>query len=77
MNITCPNAISGSIYNVLSQRRGNVFDAGEGVAGGVAQMKAYLPVAGRRGHLRGGDFKDPLSRLGKIIRVYAKWSFHG
>jgi elongation factor 2 len=45
VNITCPNAISGSIYNVLSQRRGNVFDAGEGVAGGVSQMKAYLPVA--------------------------------
>lgn len=45
VNITCPNAIAGSIYNVLSQRRGNVFDAGEGGAGGVSQMKAYLPVA--------------------------------
>ncbi len=92
VNITCPNAISGSIYNVLSQRRGNVFDAGEGVAGGVAQMKAYLPVAESFGFsqalaeatsgaafsqlmfdhwqlLDGGDFKDPLSRLGKIINT--------
>lgn len=45
VNITCPNALVGSIYNVMSMRRGNVFDEGESVAGGVAQMKAYLPVA--------------------------------
>ena len=45
VNITCPNAIVGSIYNVMSMRRGNVFDEGESVAGGVAQMKAFLPVA--------------------------------
>jgi elongation factor 2 len=45
VNITCPNSIVGSIYNVMSMRRGNVFDEGESIAGGVAQMKAYLPVA--------------------------------
>lgn len=45
VNITCPQAIVGSIYNVMSMRRGNVFDEGEGLAGGVANMKAYLPVA--------------------------------
>ena len=45
VNITCPQAIVGSIYNVLSMRRGNVFDEGEGMAGGVANMRAYLPVA--------------------------------
>eukprot|EP01042_Synura_sphagnicola_P002317 gene2317-2776_t len=45
VNITCPQAITGSIYNVLSQRRGNVFDEGEAMAGGVANMRAYLPVA--------------------------------
>jgi elongation factor 2 len=45
VNITCPNSIVGSIYNVLSIRRGNVFDEGESMAGGVANMKAYLPVA--------------------------------
>lgn len=45
VNITCPNAIVGSIYNVMSMRRGNVFDEGEGMSGGVANMKAYLPVA--------------------------------
>jgi len=44
VNITCPNALVGSIYNVMSMRRGNVFDEGESIAGGVAQMKAYLPV---------------------------------
>jgi elongation factor 2 len=44
VNVTCPNAIVGSIYNVMSMRRGNVFDEGESIAGGVAQMKAYLPV---------------------------------
>jgi len=45
VNITCPQAITGSIYNVMSMRRGNVFDEGGAMAGGVANMKAYLPVA--------------------------------
>jgi elongation factor 2 len=45
VNITCPNAIVGSIYNVMSMRRGNVFDEGESMSGGVANMRAYLPVA--------------------------------
>jgi len=45
VNITCPSSISGSIYNVLSMRRGNVFDEGEGMAGGVCNMRGYLPVA--------------------------------
>jgi len=45
VNITCPQAIVGSIYNVLSIRRGNVFDEGESMAGGIANMRAYLPVA--------------------------------
>ena len=45
VNITCPNALVGTIYNVMSMRRGSVFDEGEGNAGGVANMKAYLPVA--------------------------------
>jgi elongation factor 2 len=90
VNITCPQAIVGSIYNVMSMRRGNVFDEGESMAGGVANMKAYLPVAESFGFsqalaaatsgsafsqlsfdhwttLEGGDFKDPTSRLGKII----------
>jgi len=90
VNITCPNALVGSIYNVMSMRRGNVFDEGESVAGGVAQMKAYLPVAESFGFsqslaeatsgaafsqlmfdhwqlLDGGDFKDPTTRLGKVI----------
>lgn len=90
VNITCPQAIVGSIYNVLSMRRGNVFDEGDSMAGGVANMKAYLPVGESFGFsqslaeatsgaafsqlmfdhwqmLDGGDFKDPTSRLGKII----------
>eukprot|EP00388_Colpodella_angusta_P039343 GDKK01047080.1.p2 GENE.GDKK01047080.1~~GDKK01047080.1.p2 ORF type:complete len:881 (-),score=267.28 GDKK01047080.1:213-2855(-) len=90
VNITCPQAIVGSIYNVMSMRRGNVFDEGESMAGGVANMKAYLPVAESFGfsqalaaatsgsafsqlsfdhwtQLDGGDFKDPTSRLGKLI----------
>lgn len=90
VNITCPQAIVGSIYNVLSMRRGNVFDEGEALAGGVANMRAYLPVGESFGFsqslaeatsgaafsqlmfdhwqmLDGGDFKDPTSRLGKII----------
>jgi len=45
VNITCPQAIVGSIYNVMSVRRGQVFDEGEGLSGGVANMKAWLPVA--------------------------------
>lgn len=45
VNITCPQAITGSIYNVLSMRRGQVFDEGGAMAGGVANMKAHLPVA--------------------------------
>jgi elongation factor 2 len=45
VNITCPVAITGSIYNVMSMRRGTVFDEGAGMAGGVANMRAYLPVA--------------------------------
>jgi elongation factor 2 len=92
VNITCPNSIVGSIYNVLSMRRGNVFDEGEGLAGGVANMKAYLPVGESFGFsqslaeatsgaafsqlmfdhwqlLDGGDFKDPTTRLGKIINA--------
>jgi len=92
VNITCPQGIVGSIYNVLSMRRGNVFDEGESMAGGVANMKAYLPVGESFGFsqslaeatsgaafsqlmfdhwqmLDGGDFKDPTSRLGKIINA--------
>jgi elongation factor 2 len=92
VNITCPSNIVGSIYNVLSIRRGNVFDEGEGMAGGVSNMKAYLPVAESFGFsqalaeatsgaafsqlmfdhwqlLDGGDFKDPETRLGKVINA--------
>jgi len=92
VNITCPTSITGSIYNVMSMRRGNVFDEGEGMAGGVANMKAWLPVAESFGFsqtlaeatsgaafsqlmfdhwqlLDGGDFKDPSTRLGKIINA--------
>jgi len=45
VNITCPQAMSGTIYNVMSMRRGTVSDEGEGMSGGVAQMRCYLPVA--------------------------------
>ena len=45
VNITCPNAISGSIYNVMSMNRGSVLDPGEGMSGGISNMKCYLPVA--------------------------------
>jgi len=45
VNITCPNALVGTIYNVMSMRRGSVTDEGEGMAGGVSNMKAFLPVA--------------------------------
>jgi len=93
VNITCPQGIVGSIYNVLSMRRGNVFDEGDGgMSGGVANMKAYLPVAESFGFsqslaeatsgaafsqlmfdhwqlMDGGDFKDPDSRLGKVVNA--------
>lgn len=93
VNITCPSNLVGSIYNVMSMRRGNVFDEGDGSGGGgVAQMKAYLPVAESFGFsqalaeatsgaafsqlmfdhwdlLDGGDFRDPTSRLGKIVNA--------
>jgi len=92
VNITCPSSIVGSIYNVLSIRRGSVFDEGDAMAGGVSNMKAYLPVAESFGFsqalaeatsgaafsqlmfdhwqlLDGGDFKDPDTRLGKIINA--------
>lgn len=92
VNITCPTSITGSIYNVMSMRRGNVFDEGDSMSGGVANMKAYLPVAESFGFsqalaeatsgaafsqlmfdhwqlLDGGDFKDPTTRLGKIINA--------
>jgi elongation factor 2 len=92
VNITCPNAIVGSIYNVMSIRRGNVFDEGESMSGGVANMRAFLPVAESFGFSQalaeatsgaafsqlmfdhwqifdGGDFKDPTTRLGKIINT--------
>lgn len=92
VNITCPSGIVGSIYNVMSIRRGNVFDEGGGNAGGVANMKAYLPVAESFGFsqalaaatsgsafsqlmfdhwqlMDGGDFKDPESRLGKVVNA--------
>jgi elongation factor 2 len=45
VNVTCPNALVGTIYNVMSMRRGSVSDEGDGMAGGVANMRAYLPVA--------------------------------
>ncbi|CAM9185765.1 unnamed protein product [Ectocarpus fasciculatus] len=92
VNITCPQPIVGSIYNVMSMRRGQVYDEGEGLAGGVANMKAWLPVAESFGFSQalaeatsgaafsqlqfdhwqlceGGDFKDPETRLGKVINA--------
>lgn len=53
VNITCPQAIAGSIYNVMSMRRGQVFDEGDSMAGGVANMKAWLPVAESFGFSQG------------------------
>lgn len=44
-NITCPQAIVGSIYNVMAMRRGSVESEGDGMAGGVANMRCMLPVA--------------------------------
>jgi len=89
-NITCPQAIVGSIYNVMAMRRGSVESEGEGMAGGVANMRCMLPVAESFGFsqalaeatsgaafsqlqfdhwqlMDGGDFKDPESKLGKVI----------
>jgi len=45
VNITTPTPLVGTIYNVMSMRRGSVFDEGEGMSGGVANMRAWLPVA--------------------------------
>ena len=45
VNITTPQALVGSIYNVMSMRRGSVESEGEGMSGGVANMRAFLPVA--------------------------------
>lgn len=90
VNITCPTNLVGAIYNVMSMRRGRVDDEGEGMAGGVSNMRCYLPVAESFGFsqflaqetsgaafsqlmfdhwqlMDGGDFKDPESRLGKVV----------
>jgi len=45
VNVTCPQPLVGTIYNVMSMRRGSVTDEGEGMSGGVANMRAFLPVA--------------------------------
>jgi len=89
-NITCPQAIVGSIYNVMAMRRGSVETEGDAMSGGVANMRCMLPVAESFGFsqalaeatsgnafsqlqfdhwqlMDGGDFKDPESRLGKVI----------
>jgi elongation factor 2 len=89
-NITCPQAIVGTIYNVMAMRRGSVESEGDDMTGGVANMRCMLPVAESFGFsqalaeatsgnafsqlqfdhwqlLDGGDFKDPESRLGKVI----------
>jgi elongation factor 2 len=89
-NITCPQAIVGSIYNVMAMRRGSVESEGDDNAGGVANMRCMLPVAESFGFsqalaeatsgnafsqlqfdhwqlMDGGDFKDPESKLGKVI----------
>jgi len=89
-NITCPQAIVGSIYNVMAMRRGSVESEGDDNAGGVANMRCMLPVAESFGFsqalaeatsgnafsqlqfdhwqlMDGGDFKDPETKLGKVI----------
>jgi elongation factor 2 len=94
-NITCPQALVGSIYNVMSMRRGSVENEGDGMAGGVANMRCFLPVAESFGFsqalaeatsgsafsqlqfdhwqlFEGGDFKDPESRIGKLIAAIRK-----
>lgn len=89
-NITAPTQHVGSIYNVMSMRRGSVESEGDGMSGGVANMRCFLPVAESFGFSQllaeqtsgsafsqlqfdhwqlfdGGDFKDPETRLGKLI----------
>lgn len=41
--ITCPNEMAGSIYGIVNQRRGEVFDESRG--DNMATIKVYLPVA--------------------------------
>lgn len=45
VNITCPQNMVGTIYNVMSMRRGSVANEGDGMNGGVVNMACYLPVA--------------------------------
>jgi len=45
VNITCPQAMVGTIYNVMSMRRGSVSNEGDGMNGGVVNMTCFLPVA--------------------------------
>jgi elongation factor 2 len=90
-NITCPQNHVGAIYNVMSMRRGSVENEGDGMSGGVANMRCFLPVAESFGFSQllaeatsgsafsqlqfdhwelfgdGDDFKDPETRLGKLI----------
>lgn len=91
-NITCPQNIVGSIYNVMAMRRGSVESEGDDMSGGVANMRCMLPVAESFGFsqalaeatsgnafsqlqfdhwqlMEGGDFRDPETRLGKVINA--------
>jgi len=45
VNITCPQGMVGTIYNVMSMRRGSVTNEGDGINGGVVNMSCFLPVA--------------------------------
>ena len=45
VNITCPQPMVGTIYNVMSMRRGSVSNEGDGMNGGVVNMACFLPVA--------------------------------
>jgi elongation factor 2 len=45
VNITCPQAMVGTIYNVMSMRRGSVSSEGDVMNGGVVNMACFLPVA--------------------------------
>lgn len=45
VNITCPQPMVGTIYNVMSMRRGSVANEGDNMNGGVVNMSCYLPVA--------------------------------
>jgi len=45
VNITCPQTMIGSVYSVMSMRRGSVIDEGQPLSGGICNLKAYLPVA--------------------------------